>query len=185
MNSAYIAPLEQKESIKAYKRRIYDALHTLLQETTEPADMSITRFWPNTDWETVWKNLHPAPVSGTTKAVWYRILHDIIPTNERLHKIGLSSTDQCRRCDKKDTIQHRLIECGNGEIVWKWTRQKIATMLRMDPRYIPPEWILRPHFKLWPPQRHRAILWVLAQLVLYRVHQRRPLTLNDYMDFLR
>ena len=117
MDSAYIAPLGQKESIKAYKKLIYDTLHTLLQGTTEPADMRITRLWPNTDWTNVWKNLHTAPVPGTTKAVWYRILHDIIPTNERLHKIGISSTDRCRQCDKKDTKQHCLIECGNGEIV--------------------------------------------------------------------
>ena len=91
--------------------------HTLLQETMEPAEMRITRLWPNTDWATVWENLHTAPAPGTTKAVWYRILHDIIPTNERLHKIGISSTDRCRQCDKKDTKQHCLIECGNGEIV--------------------------------------------------------------------
>ena len=108
-----------------------------------------------------------------------------IPTNERLHKIGLSSTDRCRQCDKKHKIQHRLIECGNGDIVWKWARQKTATMLRMDPRYVPPERNLRPHIKLWPSQRQRAILWVMTQLVLYRVQQRRALTLHDYMDFLR
>jgi hypothetical protein len=76
-------------------------------------------------------------------------------------------------------------ECGEGERLWGWTRRKIAEMLRMDPRYVPPEWILRPDFSLWPPQRHRAVLWLLAQLVLYRGQQKRELTQHDYMDFLR
>ena len=79
MDSVNIAPLGQTESMKAYKRRIYDTCHTLLRETTEPADMRITRLWPNTDWAVVWKNLQTAPVTGTTKAVWYRVLHDIFP----------------------------------------------------------------------------------------------------------
>ena len=62
---------------------------------------------------------------------------------------------------------------------------KIQIILRMDPKYIPTEWLLRPTLKLWPPQRHRAVLWTLANFVEYRLHQRRTLTLQDYLDFLR
>jgi hypothetical protein len=184
-DSAYIAPLGNTESITTYKRRIYDTILTLRRPTTGPLDMSVTRLWPDTDWATVWRNLQAAPVRETTKAVWYRILHDILPTNERLYKIRLNTTDRFRHCDRKDTIQHRLIECGDGALVWEWTRLRLAAMLRTIPRRIPPERLLRPHFRLWPPQRHRAVLWVLAQLVLNRSQQRRALTLHDYIDFLR
>jgi hypothetical protein len=102
--------------IKAYKRRIYDTFHTLLRETTEPPDMCITRLWPNTDWAIVWKNLHTAPIPGTTKAIWYQVLHDILPTNERLHNIRLGMTDRCRRCDRKDstTPPYRMWGWGNN-----------------------------------------------------------------------
>ena len=141
----------------------------------EPPDMCITRLWPDMDWVTVWKNLQMAPVPRTTKAIWYWVVHDILPTNESLHNIRLAPTDQCRHCDRKDTIQHRLTECGDGEIVWEWT----AAMMRTDLRRIPPEWLLRSQFRLWPPQCHRAVSWVLAQLVLYTVQQRRALTLHD------
>jgi hypothetical protein len=58
-------------------------------------------------------------------------------------------------------------------------------MLRTDPKRVPADWLLRPQFKLWPPQRHRALLWVMANLVVFRIHQGRDLTLHDYLDFLR
>jgi hypothetical protein len=183
--SAYIEQQGQRESVKAYKRHIYDTIHILLQETAEMADMHITRLWSNTDRENTWKILHTAPVPETTKGIWYRIIHDIIPMNERLHKTGLSKMDRCRQCNEKATLQHRLIECGEGERLWGWTRRKIAEILRMDPRYIPTEWILRPYFSLWLPQRHRAVLWLLAQLVQYRGQQKRELTQHDHMDFLK
>jgi hypothetical protein len=69
--------------------------------------------------------------------------------------------------------------------MWEWTPRQIAIMLRMDSKYIPPEWLWRLQFKLWPQERHQAIPWVLAHLVLYRSQQRCALTLQDYMDFLR
>ena len=69
--------------------------------------------------------------------------------------------------------------------MWEWTRHKIAEMMRTDPRRIPSEWLLRTKFRLWPQRRHRVVLCVLAQLVLYRVQRRRELTLHDYMDLPR
>jgi hypothetical protein len=41
-DSAYIAPLGQNESVKAYKRRMYDTMHTFLRESTETPAMQIT-----------------------------------------------------------------------------------------------------------------------------------------------
>jgi hypothetical protein len=40
-------------------------------------------------------------------------------------------------------------------------------------------------FDLWPPQRHRAVLWILAHLVVYRTQVGHDLSFEDYMDFLR
>jgi hypothetical protein len=126
-----------------------------------------------------------APVIPTSKGEWYRIIHDLIPTNERLHKIRLSPTERCTLCNEKDTLQHRIIECGEGTKTWEWTCNKMAMILRLDPRYIPQEWIMRQQFRLWPPQKHRAILWFIGHIALYRGQQRRELTHNDFMDFLR
>ena len=113
------------------------------------------------------------------------MIHDVIPTNERLHCIRMSSTDGCNVCDRKDTLSHRLTECGEGRDTWALVKSIIARMLRTIPARIPVEWLLHPSFSIWPPQRHRAVLWVLPQFVTFRIHHHPNLTSNDLMDFLR
>jgi len=143
--------------------------------------MRIKRLWPNTDWATIWTNVHEAPVSATVKVTWYKA----IPTRARLYNIRLSLTDQCEHCNKPDTMIHRLTECGLGPMNWEKTRKLIATMLRTDWRRIPAEWLMRPAIKLWPPKRHRAVLWMLATYVTYCMQRQRSLLRSDYYDFLR
>jgi len=147
--------------------------------------MCIERLWPVTDWATIWRNLRAAPVSETIKITWYRVVHDIVPTNERLHKIRIACAERCRHCDRKDTLRHRFTEWGDGRHQWEWTRERIALMIRIDSRWIPEDWLLRPQFRHWFPQRHRAVLWALAHFIVFRLQQERTLTSHDYLDFLR
>ena len=73
---------------------------------------------------------------------------------------------------------------GEGRTIWQYTKTPLATMLRTIPARIPDDWALHPHFNIWPPKRHRAILWVLANVVIFRIQQQTTLTLHDFMDFL-
>jgi len=57
-------------------------------------------------------------------------------------------------------------------------------MMRTIPVRIPDDWMLRPQFNIWPPKRRRAILWVIANVVIFRIQQHTNLTLHGYMDFL-
>jgi hypothetical protein len=69
--------------------------------------------------------------------------------------------------------------------LWEWARQRVAMILRTDWRRIPSDWLLRRDFKLWPPKRHRAVVWILANFVVFRLQAGRAQTLLDYYDFLR
>jgi hypothetical protein len=181
----YIQPQGCGEMLRQYKKRIRMTMDTLLCDTVEPPVMRVTSLWPMTNWLRVWKNIQTLPDDETLKMRWYQLVHDILPTNDRLHRIRLSTTAGCRRCNAVDTIGHRITECGEGPAIWRWTRARIAAILRMDAVYIPETWILRPDFLLWPPKRHRAVLWMLAQMAIFRTQNARTLTMNDYMDFLR
>lgn len=46
---------------------------------------------------------------------WYVVIHDILPTIERLHKIRLVDSPLCSHCGDPDTVQHRATACGEGE----------------------------------------------------------------------
>jgi hypothetical protein len=183
LDSAYIPPIGYEESPKLYKRRLYTTIDTLIRNNQPRGGMRIQKAWKDLDWQQIWNNLHMAPVSEITKGEWYRIIHDI-STNERLQKIRLSPTDKCGICQNTDTLTHRMTECGGGKI-WRWTRNRLAMILRIDQRYIPNDW-MRPHFGLWPPKRHRAVLWILAHHATYSSQQhRKVMTMEDFLDILR
>ena len=67
-------------------------------------------------------------------------IHDFITTNDRQAKIQWSATNNCQHCGQIDTLIHRLIERSEGADIWRWTRSRRAIILRMDPKYILPEW---------------------------------------------
>jgi hypothetical protein len=172
------------EQPKSYKRRLHTAILTSIHAAAGFPEMRVQKLWPNIDWLRIWKNLNDAPVSEDTRCIWYHVIHDIIPTNVRLHRINMIPSDTCRRCTTTDTLEHRLLACGQGRKIWHYTKTLLARMMRTIPTRIPDDWPFRPHFSIWPSQKHRAILWLLANVVIFRMQQQSNLTLQDYMDFL-
>jgi hypothetical protein len=184
LDMAYIPPRTVMEMTKGYKRRIYTSMLALLRKTPSEPTMRIENRSPETNWTYVWKNLWTAPVPDKTKNEWYYIIHDIVPTRERLGVINLTQSVLCPRCNTPDTLAHRITECGDGKRQWAWTRMRLAVILRTDQRHIPVSWLLRPAFRLWPAPRHRAVLWLLATFVEYRMGRTLTLSLQNYIDFL-
>jgi len=135
------------EALRTFKLRVYNTVGTMAAATRESREMRIKLLHPDTQWMQVWKNLHTAWVSEEIASMWYIVVHDIVPTNERLHFIRLVESDRCRHCGRRDALVHRLTECNEGKAIWLWTRERIAQMLRTDRRRIPADWCLRPHFQ--------------------------------------
>jgi hypothetical protein len=61
--------------------------------------------------------------------------------------------------------------------------RQIAKILRLDKKWIPESWILRPQFKLWPPRRQRAVLWLVAQLAVFSLHTRMEWMSGEYIEY--
>jgi hypothetical protein len=113
-DSAYIQRRSTNEPQKVYKARIYSTLRTMDESNVINQEMRITKLWPQVNWGMIWENLRLAAVHGSDIATWYQVTHDIIPTNTRLHRIYMSSTDTCTECGNRDTLVYRLTECGEG-----------------------------------------------------------------------
>jgi len=182
---ADVAYIRSRDNTETCKKHLYTTLKALIITDNRHQEMRITKLWPHADWVTIWKNLQAAPVSGLDTATWYKVIHDIIPTNVRLHRITMSPTDTCKDCGGKDTLEHCLTECGEGTTTWGHTKSIIARILRTSAANIPHEWLVRPQFSLWPPQCHRAVLWVLARYVTFRTNHPCHLTQQDLMDLVR
>ena len=172
IEAVYIPNRGTPESNKSYRRRLYECLLTIINAAVGQPQMRIQKLWPGTDWKQVWKNLGAAPIMEHVRSDWYQAIHELIPTNVRLQRINMTPTDNCQRCAAADTLEHRLTNCGEGKLIRNYTKTAIVTMLRTIPARIPNDWILRPHFKVWPNKRNHAVLWTLAHLVSYSLQHR-------------
>ena len=166
---AYVPEPTLDDTIKKIHTCLYRALHTMASTLTPARPCRLEMLHPSVNWHRIWSNLHAAWVPNTVRSQWYMAIHDFLPTKERLHRIALADTAHCTHCGQLDTLSHCLIDCGAGKEMWRWTQGQLATMLRTHPYCIPDDWPLRPCFRLCPPQRHGAVLWVLAYFVYYRV----------------
>jgi len=172
-DATYIPGQRRTETSKVHKKRIYGTLKVLAITLTPSTPMRAEKQCPEAEWKTIWKNLVLTPTTGEEKANWQKVINDIIPTNERLHRIRIAPTDLCIECNQKDTLIHRMTEFGEKAANWKRIENHTARMLRVASKYIPHEWLIRPQMNLWPAQRHKAVLWLLARYVSYTTERRR------------
>jgi len=185
LDAAYIPNQGITETFNNYQTRIYTTLLTLSNAASSAQEMRIVKMRPQTNWDLAWKNLTATPVPRQEVMTWYRVIHDIIPTNIQFNRIRMTNTESCSECGQSDTLVHRLISCGEGSRTWNWLQSRIARIMRTSEAQVPSERLIQPQFKLWPPQRHRAVLWMLALYVGFRLNNPRTLKSQDLMDFLQ
>jgi len=182
---AYIDSYKLSEHPRILRRRVYWTLRGMAEAGNPPRVMRIMHLHPSADWERIRTNSHEFWTMETVKINWYVVIHDILSTNERVHKIRLVDSPRCGHCGEPDTVQNRVTACVEGARIWLWTKRCIVWILRIDPAHTPPDWTTRPQFRLLPPQRHRAVLLIPAQIVWYRIKESLLSTEQDYSDFLR
>ena len=148
LDAAYIPNQGKTETFNNYKTRIYTTLQTLCNAASSAQDMRIVKMRPQTNWDLVWKKPNGHSSAQTGVMTWYRVIHDIIPTDIRLNRIRMTNTDACLECGQSDTLEHSLISCGEGSRTWNWLESRIARILRTSAAQIPSEWLTQPQFNL-------------------------------------
>jgi hypothetical protein len=93
-------------------------------------------------------------------------------------EIQLAVSPMYERCGDTKTIQHRLISCAPGPVLWLWPKGVIAAILRVSNGTIPDAWTWCPMYAIWPQQRRSAVTWIIAQFVSYRLRMQHTQSLN-------
>jgi len=184
IEAAYVPLVDISTTKKARKRICYTSLLHSIRKAADTPDLRIKRLWPTTDWSLVWTNVQNAPINEQMRCTWYHVIHDIIPTNERLHRIKIVPSEMCQGCTKIDTLLHRLTDCGEGIRIWQYMKTRLALILRTTPSRIRDDWLLRPQLKLWPEKKRNAVMWMLANVVEFSCQHRNTLSLQDFMEYL-
>jgi hypothetical protein len=119
MYKVYVEPPKQGEAPRTIRSRVYETLRRIKLAANPSRNVRITMMYPTTDWERVWANLHASCAADSIKVNWFKVIHDILPKNERLHAIRLAGSPLCSNCGEHDTLMHRIIECGEGRKIWE------------------------------------------------------------------
>lgn len=116
------------------------------------------------DWPAAWRNISRSWHGSATRTAWYLVVHDLVPTNERLHKCKPTISDRCARCGAQDTLGHRLVSCGAAADVWAWLNRSVARLGTAD-AYLRPDRVWR------PAQLSNTMQWVIGKIVRYLMEE--------------
>jgi hypothetical protein len=156
---AYIEPPTQTEATRTFNKHIYKTLFLMAPAGKTPPVMRIANKKPDVKLDRVWQNLHESRAPEEVRSAWSAVIHDILPTRERLAAVILTDTTTCRQCNANDSLSQRLTECEEGPAIWTWTKSKIALMLRIDPKHVPISWALHPDYNICPlPQETESCI---------------------------
>ena len=157
---------------RALNRALYELL---LDEAAVTPRVEALR--PSADWDLAWSRVAAKVLPQDVRASWFAAVHDVLPTNERLHSIAWARVDSplCRRCGQLDSLLHRLAECGPGRrSIWRWTARRVADLAAVDVTTITPEVLIAPDLPIEDERREAATTWVLGTMVHFMVTSSDP-----------
>jgi hypothetical protein len=108
LDMAYIAPSVPAETTQHFARRLYSTLQQLAVVENRSPEMRIVQKSPAIAWGWIGGICIPRVSRRIYNPLGTQVIHDIIPTNERLVAIHLVQADVCRQGRRPDTLPHRL-----------------------------------------------------------------------------
>lgn len=82
---AYIGTKRTEEPDNKYKQKVYGALHSAQFHSGVTLPIRVQEKYPRNNWKIIWININKQFLPFSIRTIWYMIVHDIVPTNERLY----------------------------------------------------------------------------------------------------
>ena len=81
-----------------YRLLLEEVIMVEVRNSSEYTPCRVELLHHNTDWESVWRRSRLSGLSSEFSSFLYRILHDLLPTKERQHRISPSTSSVCSLC---------------------------------------------------------------------------------------
>lgn len=137
---------------------------------------------PNTDFRQLWRNISAPHLPAKVRSTWYMVVHDIVPTKERLYRIRMSASDSCSYCGQGDSILHRLTSCPRVRPVYI---QAQAFLQRIHFPINRQEQFIRPDYLTTPRTRQNSALWIIGHTIHFLVNTDGQLDKDLYSAYLK
>ena len=120
----------------------------------------------NLDYSLAWSRLHYAVVDARARDVMYLLIHNKLPIQERLFRIGLKNDPYCRVCAGAEIADNEHFFCQCDGIVGAWTLVKNEILRNGKFNNNVDDWkVLN---LLFPKSRlDKELTWLISSYVLY------------------
>ena len=113
-------------SLKIGKKILKDTTNKDIRQTfvkSKSVTPYMHAFWQNLfscdiDWNSVYYFINKTLIDNRVKQVKYKIIHNIIATNENLCKWKIYNTTNCHFCGNTESVDHFFIQCNYLNEFW-------------------------------------------------------------------
>ena len=126
--------------------------------------------YENLPWNDIWQRLNHPVLTSKTRDIMFLVIHNILPTRDRLHRMNMSNTDSCKKLDGVEDVEHLFTSCVRTQVAWAWTRRKVIHLM--------PDWVNQfpSNFELlhlaYEAILNTEILWVISIYCCYVWNER-------------
>ena len=121
--------------------------------------------YENLPWNDIWQRLNHPVLTSKTRDIMFLVIHNILPTRDRLHRMNMSNSDICKKLDGVEDVEHLFTGCVRTQVAWAWTRRKVIHLM--------PDWVRQfpSNFELlhlaYEAILSTEILWVISMYCSY------------------
>ena len=138
------------------------------------------------DFSQVWKRLHYSIVDSRVRDLFYLLIHNKLPTRERLFRIAVKPDPYCCECPGAEIsdLEHIFCSCLESSVIWAWVKNKVLSLVG-SPALL--NWELLNLF--FPITQHEnGLVWLISCYVWYIwenvVVLNRGVSLEKFFGFL-
>jgi hypothetical protein len=76
-------------------------------------------------WDCIWENINHPVLEVNQREIMFMLVHNILPTRERLLRLNQAVDDECVEGDGRETMEHLFCRCRRTQVAWAWMRRKV------------------------------------------------------------
>ena len=126
--------------------------------------------YENLPWDEIWDRLNRPVINSHVRDVMFLVIHNILPTRQRLFRLNQCRSDQCDQGDGLEDMEHLFTGCVRTQVAWAWRRRKIMHLMADLPSY-------PSNFELinltYDSMMDDEILWLVASYCFYVYEQKK------------
>ena len=135
--------------------------------------------YENLPWDDIWDRLNRPVIASHVRDVMFLVIHNILPTRQRLFRLNKCRSDQCDQGDGLEDVEHMFTGCVRTQVAWAWCRRKIMHLMHHATGY-------PSNFELinlaYDSMMDDEILWLVANYCYYVYEQKRKHSHNYVID---